>query len=307
MLEKAEVYFLSVTLKKVYYFFYFEHLFIIFAGRNNKYTMSPRPKNIRKVNNMPSVAGFRPVISNNSCEETIFLHFEEYETIRLCDYEMKTQQEASISMGVSRPTLSRIYTSARQKIAKAFVCGAAIMIEGGVSYTNSEWFRCGSCGFLFNNINPALKIRKTVCPVCFSEDIHTSNININKNKIMMKIAIPTRDNVIDNHFGHCEYYTILTVGQDNQILSSETIPSPQGCGCKSNIASELEGMGVSVMLAGNMGQGALNVLTAHHIKVIRGCSGNILNVATDYLNGKIADSGIGCSSHEHHQCHSHDE
>lgn len=177
--------------------------------------MSPRPKNIRKVNNMPSVAGFRPVISNNSCEETIFLHFEEYETIRLCDYEMKTQQEASISMGVSRPTLSRIYTSARQKIAKAFVCGAAIMIEGGVSYTNSEWFRCGSCGFLFNNINPALKIRKTVCPVCFSEDIHTSNININKNKIMMKIAIPTRDNVIDNHFGHCEYYTILTVGQDN--------------------------------------------------------------------------------------------
>ncbi len=28
--------------------------------------MSPRPKNIRKVNNMPSVAGFRPVISNNS-------------------------------------------------------------------------------------------------------------------------------------------------------------------------------------------------------------------------------------------------
>ena len=93
MLEKAEVYFLSVTLKKVYYF---EHLFIIFAGRNNKYTMSPRPKNIRKVNNMPSVAGFRPVISNNSCEETIFLHFEEYETIRLCDYEMKTQQEESI-------------------------------------------------------------------------------------------------------------------------------------------------------------------------------------------------------------------
>lgn len=269
--------------------------------------MSPRPKNIRKVNNMPSVAGFRPVISNNSCEETIFLHFEEYETIRLCDYEMKTQQEASISMGVSRPTLSRIYTSARQKIAKAFVCGAAIMIEGGVSYTNSEWFRCGSCGFLFNNINPALKIRKTVCPVCLSEDIHTSNININKNKIMMKIAIPTRDNVIDNHFGHCEYYTILTVGQDNQILSSETIPSPQGCGCKSNIAGELEGMGVSVMLAGNMGQGALNVLTAHHIKVIRGCSGNILNVATDYLNGKIADSGIGCSSHEHHQCHNHNE
>ncbi len=72
--------------------------------------MSPRPKNIRKVNNMPSVAGFKPIASNSSRKDTIFLHFEEYEAIRLCDYEMKTQQEASVSMGVSRPTLSRIYT-----------------------------------------------------------------------------------------------------------------------------------------------------------------------------------------------------
>ena len=69
----------------------------------------------------------------------------------------------------------------------------------------------------------------------------------------MKIAIPTKENMVDNHFGHCEYYTVLTVGQANQILNSETIPSPQGCGCKSNIAGELENMGVSVMLAGNMG------------------------------------------------------
>ncbi|WP_294590493.1 DUF134 domain-containing protein [uncultured Phocaeicola sp.] len=268
--------------------------------------MSPRPKNIRKVNNMPSVVGFKPIASNYCRKDTIFLHFEEYEAIRLCDYEMKTQQEASVSMGVSRPTLSRIYVSARQKIATALVRGVAIMIEGGVSYTDSEWFRCGVCGFLFNNINPALKIRKIECPMCHSNDISINNININKSEIMMKIAIPTRNNMVDSHFGHCEYYTILTVGLDNQILSSETIPSPQGCGCKSNIAGELEIMGVSVMLAGNMGQGALNVLTTHHIKVIRGCSGNILDVAAEYLNGTLTDSGVSCASHEHHhECHEH--
>ena len=122
--------------------------------------MSPRPKNIRKVNNMPSVEGFRPIASNSYHKDTILLHFEEYEAIRLCDYEMKTQQEASVSMGVSRPTLSRIYVSARQKIANALVRGVAIMIEGGVAYTDSEWFCCGVCGFLFNNINTAFKIRK---------------------------------------------------------------------------------------------------------------------------------------------------
>lgn len=93
--------------------------------------MSPRPKNIRKVNDMPVAAGFKPIGLNGCCKNTIFLHFEEYEAIRLCDYEMKTQQEASVSMGVSRPTLSRIYVSARQKIAKALVRGVTIMIEGG--------------------------------------------------------------------------------------------------------------------------------------------------------------------------------
>lgn len=119
---------------------------------------------------------------------------------------------------------------------------------------------------------------------------------------MIKIAIPTKENMVDDHFGHCEYYTILTVNQDHQITGSETVPSPQGCGCKSGIAAKLEKMGVSVMLAGNMGQGALNVLTAHQIKVVRGCAGNIQDVATAYLEGKISDSGIGCTSHEHHEC-----
>ena len=80
--------------------------------------MSPRPKNIRKVNNMPSVEGFRPIASNSYHKDTILLHFEEYEAIRLCDYEMKTQQEASVSMGVSRPTLSRIYVSEGKRLPR---------------------------------------------------------------------------------------------------------------------------------------------------------------------------------------------
>ncbi len=267
--------------------------------------MSPRPKNIRKVNGTPPAAGFMPISQNSCGGKTVFLYFEEYEAIRICDYEMKTGQEAAGMMGVSRPTLSRIYTSARRKIAEALVSGAAIIIDGGTSYTDSEWFRCEKCGFVFNDINPASRIGKIVCPACRSDKLTTDNTNIGKNKIIMKIAIPTRENMVDSHFGHCEYYTVLTIGEDKRILGSETIPSPQGCGCKSNIAGVLQEMGVGVMLAGNMGQGALNVLTAHKIEVIRGCSGKVMDVAADYLNGKITDSGTGCAAHEHHQCPNH--
>ena len=122
----------------------------------------------------------------------------------------------------------------------------------------------------------------------------------------MKIAIPTRGNIVDNHFGHCEAYTVFTIDENKIITSSEILPSPQGCGCKSNIASVLQQKGVSIMLAGNMGNGALNVLTSHGIEVYRGCSGDVLKVAEGFLEGQIDDSGEGCHHHEQqgedHQC-----
>lgn len=117
----------------------------------------------------------------------------------------------------------------------------------------------------------------------------------------MKIAVPTtQNNVVDSHFGHCEYFTIFTVG-DRSIVSSEAVQSPQGCGCKSNIAETLRQMGVSVMLAGNMGQGALYVLNASGIDVYRGCEGDVTALVENFIKGEIADSGLSCSQHERHQ------
>lgn len=122
----------------------------------------------------------------------------------------------------------------------------------------------------------------------------------------MKIAVPTRGTSIDSHFGHCEKYTIFTVDENRKIINDETLPSPQGCGCKSNIAAILQQMGVTVMLAGNMGDGALNVLGMNGIEVYRGNSGDARQVCEDFLQGKITDSGEGCHAHDHagegHQC-----
>ena len=117
---------------------------------------------------------------------------------------------------------------------------------------------------------------------------------------MIKVAVPTRGNVVDDHFGHCEAYTVFTTDENKKIISSEMLPSPQGCGCKSNIASVLQQKGVSVMLAGNMGGGALNVLNNHGIEVFRGCSGDVRQLAEAFLLGIVADSGEGCKSHENH-------
>ena len=69
----------------------------------------------------------------------------------------------------------------------------------------------------------------------------------------------------------------------------------------SNIASEMEAMGIELMLAGNMGMGALNKLTSHNIRVVRGCKGDIEAVVEGYIHGFVMDSGVSC---DHHECHS---
>ena len=79
---------------------------------------------------------------------------------------------------------------------------------------------------------------------------------------MKLIAIPTRDSMVDDHFGHCAYYTVVTLDEQNQVVKQERLNSPEGCGCKSNIASVMQEMGITLMLAGNMGMGAIDVLKA---------------------------------------------
>ena len=120
----------------------------------------------------------------------------------------------------------------------------------------------------------------------------------------MKIAVPTRGKVVDDHFGHCEYYTVFTV-ENNIIEKSEIIESPQDCGCKSEIAGTLADIGVKTMLAGGIGMGAINKLNSYGIEVVRGCSGNVNELMDLWLKGNVSDSGESCGQHEHHHEHGH--
>ena len=113
----------------------------------------------------------------------------------------------------------------------------------------------------------------------------------------MKIAIPIQNNSVDDHFGHCEYYAIYQADENRNIVKKEILKSPQGCGCKSNIASILQKMDVKVLLAGNMGMGALNMLISHGIEVIRGCSGISDELVYEFLDGKLLDEDIVCTHH----------
>jgi len=102
---------------------------------------------------------------------TALLTADEVEKASL-DYEYMNQEEAAKRMNVSRPTLTRIYDSARKKIASALVNSLRIEIAGGSVEFDDEWLRCLKCQtvFMVHDLTDDHK-----CPHCESTDLQHVN------------------------------------------------------------------------------------------------------------------------------------
>jgi predicted DNA-binding protein (UPF0251 family) len=116
--------------------------------------------------------GFKPFGIPIHDLEPVILLLEEYEAIRLTDYEGMSQEQAAEKMNVSRPTFTRIYEQARRSVAKAMVEGKAFFIEGGDFVTDDYWYRCSECEKLLIS-----KMHLTSCHYCNSEKLRWINEN----------------------------------------------------------------------------------------------------------------------------------
>jgi len=120
----------------------------------------PNRRRFRRIKMPPAMEGFKPFGVPMRELESIDLLYEEYEALRLADYENLTQEEAAEKMNISRPTFTRLYDKARKSIAKAFVEGKAIIIQGGTYVTDDYWYRCGNCHETMITVKPAKSCRK---------------------------------------------------------------------------------------------------------------------------------------------------
>jgi uncharacterized protein len=90
-----------------------------------------RPKKKRLVKNVPKIDHFSPRGRPGRPDEAC-LGLDEFEAVRLVDFEGLGQKAAAESMQISQQTLSRILRKARKTLADMLVTGKRINIEKAI-------------------------------------------------------------------------------------------------------------------------------------------------------------------------------
>jgi predicted Fe-Mo cluster-binding NifX family protein len=83
----------------------------------------------------------------------------------------------------------------------------------------------------------------------------------------MKFAIPMADGKLTAHFGHCEKFALVDV-ENNEIKNKEVLtPPPHEPGV---LPKWLHELGANVIIAGGMGQRAIQLFQENEIEVVIG-------------------------------------
>lgn len=131
----------------------------------------PRPKCCRRIDGEPACKIFKPTGTPRVVLEEILLAMDEFEAIRLADFEGLYHEEAAARMNVSRQTFGRIIEGARGKVARVLVEGLALRIEGGdmEEVAAKRTFGCLQCQHKWHV--PHGTGRPSACPVCRSNNL----------------------------------------------------------------------------------------------------------------------------------------
>ena len=101
----------------------------------------------------------------------------------------------------------------------------------------------------------------------------------------MKFAIPTLNNQLTAHFGHCEKFAIVDV-EDTKVIKEEFIVPPvHQPGVYPKFLAD---QGVHVIIAGGMGQKAQDLFVQNNIEVHMGVQdGSPTELVEQYLNDQL--------------------
>ncbi len=100
-----------------------------------------------------------------------------------------------------------------------------------------------------------------------------------------KFAIPTLNEKLTAHFGHCEKFAIVDVEEDKVVNEEFIVPPVHQPGVYPKFLAD---QGVHVIIAGGMGQKAQDLFAMNNIEVHMGVQdGTPSELVMSYLNNKL--------------------
>lgn len=121
--------------------------------------------------------------------------------------------------------------------------------------------------------------------------------------IILKVAVPNIGDKVNQHFGRSTSFIIATV-EDGRIKDTEQVSTEALTHRHKELADFLQGKGVSMVIAGGIGEGASEALADNGMDIIKGAEGSYKQVLEDFAKGGLKSKDIICGDHEHHN-HEH--
>jgi predicted DNA-binding protein (UPF0251 family) len=212
---------------------------------------------------MPVYRAFSPEEAPDA--PSVQMTVDEYETIKLLDGDGLTQEACASRMGVSRPTVTAIYDSARRKLADALVNGKQLLIVGGC------------CAYA------PMELQQTI---------------MEKGRNSMRIAVAYENGEVFQHFGRTEQFKLYDV-EEGKILQ-EQIVDTNGVSHDA-LAGFLKAAEADVLLCGGMGMVGRAALEEVGIRLYPGVQGSADEAAKAFAEGRLAyDPDARCDHHDHH-------
>jgi len=112
----------------------------------------------------------------------------------------------------------------------------------------------------------------------------------------MKVALAVDNNMITEHFGHCEYFVVYEI-EDKNVKGSEIIKNPPHE--RGFLPKFLKENNIDVIITGNMGKMAVNNLKTLNIECYLGVKGQLVDVLNSYLEGTLESNEEICTQHMH--------
>jgi len=108
-------------------------------------------------------------------------------------------------------------------------------------------------------------------------------------KICVSAMANSLDAQVDPRFGRCPYYLIV----DSETMQFEAIPNTASdamSGAGIQAAQNIVNRKVDVLITGNVGPNAFQVLSAAGIKVVPNALGTVNEVVNRYLRGELSET-----------------